>query len=288
MKSFILKSAGFIVAGVLILVFFLSGRLASVSVASGQTVIEQPFKIGEKISIPNIWVKPNSYVDDIADEDVTGDGINDLVILAGVKEDKGIYSFEHTVIVKDGSSQKYLALSAGQDGGYDGKLFIGDFNGDKVSDILVSAATGGSGGTFNYSILTFAKGVPGVVASQDVLSPGAKFTGHFKDGFKAEIKSVEFDKAVDIDISSSKEMYVGNGIFNNDGRLLKPVDINTDAFSLLKPVDLDQDGVYELEGYQRIWGFFHLDIVSEAKTTWKIQDGKLALQTLELTTFVHP
>lgn len=282
MEKSILKNRRIIIT--VIFAFFMIDKTAAAAIL---TNYKQPLKVGDKLSIPNIGLKSNTYIDDLASEDVTGDLISDFLILAGVKGDRSNFSYEHTVIIQDGSSRKYLTLQVGHEGGYDGKLSIGDLNGDKVADIMVGAATGGSGGTYNYSILTFAGGKPGILISQNALSTGAQFKGHFKDGFKAEITSVDFDKTVEIDISSSKKDYADNKVYDNNGKLLKPVDVNADGFQLLKLVDTDDDGVYELEGYQRLWGFCHVDNVSNARTTWKIESCKLVLQALELSTFVY-
>lgn len=282
MKKFSVNCAGIAVAAVLVSLFLISGRvLASASV-------EQPLKIGDILNIPGLGLKPNSYADDIISSDVTGDGVDDTVILAGTKESQeGIYSFEHTVIVQDGALKKYTVLSRDLDGGYEGKLFAGDFNGDKVPDIMTSAATGGSGGTYVFSLVSFAGGNIKVLVPQDVLSVGARFSGFLKDGFKAEIKSIDLDKTVDIDINNDKNDYIENNIYDSTGKLLEKTELSTDGFGLLKPVDYDNDGIYELEGVQRIWGFCHVNTISDAKTLWKFENNVLQLQSIELSTFIH-
>ena len=284
MKKYLFKSMGIIITGIFIALFFISSRFFTAPISA----YENPFKIGSKLKIPGINLKANSYVDDMQIKDVTGDGVDDTIILSGTKDNSDdVYSHEHTIIVQNGSNKKYSIISSGLDGGYEGKLIILDFNGDKVPDIMTEAATGGSGGTYYYSIASFKDGKPCILAAQHALSQGAKFEGHFKDGYMAQIKSVELQKAVNIDISCNKEYLIDNNIYDNTGKLLKNVETETDGFQALKPVDEDGDGTYELEGIQKIWAMVHLNEVTIAKTTWKFENNRLILESIQFSTFIY-
>lgn len=268
-----------------VLILFGMSIFSAASTTTNAANYGQDPKIGEELKIPNSKVESNTYVLDIKNCDVTGDNVNDIVILAGKKDTPDMpYSFSFTIAVRNGLSGDYQLLSAGQNGGYEGQIFIGDFNGDKIPDILVDAASGGSGGTYFDSILSFANGKPSVLLDQEKLSSGAQFEGKYKDGFKASVKSLDLDKSVELDISNNKKDYLINGIYDMNGKLLTEVEVYADGYGLLKPIDRDNDGVYELEGYQRLWGFYHLDIISHAHTVWKYQDGSWKLKLLELST----
>jgi hypothetical protein len=296
MKKLVVKNGGFIVAAIYAVVFLLSGRMftaSGVNSNSFSTIEDKPktsdpihpaqqYKVGDRLDIPELNLKPNSYVDDIAYADVTGDGVGDTIILAGVKEDSGIYSLEHTILVMDGKIKEYSSVSAGESGGYQGRLFTGDFNGDKVPDTMVSAASGGSGGTYFYSVVSFLNNKPNVLAPQDVLSRGAAFEGGFRDNFKAEINNKELGTSAKIDISSGKKDYIENMIYDSSGKLLTETQINVDGFQKLDPVDTDGDGVYELRGVQAIWGFTHPDTIAISNTLWKYEDGRFRLLSYEL------
>lgn len=301
MKKYFVKKTGIIIAALFIIIFLASCTILAKPVlkagsspessinpstdTDALTVItgDTPVKRGDKLDIPEIGLKENSYAEDVKDDDVTGDGVADMVILSGVRQNQeDAYSSELTVIVYDPAAKKYSSISAGEEGGYGGRLFTGDIDGDKVPDILVGAGTGGSGGSSNYSIVSFLGGVPHVLAKQDVLSNGAAFEGHFRDGFKVEIKNIDLNKEYVIDVSSDKETLIENGIYDASGKLPRDVETTTDNLVELNPIDTDGDGVYELQGRQYIWGFSHPDTIAEVDTLWKFDKGSLKLKSLDM------
>lgn len=302
MKKYLNKRLNIIITIILAAVFLVSGTILGQSVvkadssqkgtSTGSTSstntdtdsVDTSFKKGDKLNIPGIGLKNDSYADDVLNSDVTGDGTADTVILAGVKQSQDdIYSSEFTVIVYDTTAEKYLSISAGAEGGYSGKLFAGDIDGDRVPDIFISAGTGGSGGCSNYSILSFSSGVPRVLAAQDILSRGASFKGHFKDGFKIEVRNIDLDKTYVFDESLSSEVLVDNMVYDASGKLLQNLETVTDNLVKLDPVDTDGDGIYELKGNQIIWGFCHPCTIARADTLWKFEKGSLKIKSLDMT-----
>lgn len=125
-------------------------------------------EIGQKIRVPELKLKENTYVLDYKPSDINGDSVKDKVILVGTKEKNDgkldAYASDLSVIVQDGKTKKYVKYDwvyKGTDGklygeiGREPNLIIGDYTGNKVDDIIVTAPQGGNGGDVDHLILTW-------------------------------------------------------------------------------------------------------------------------------------
>ncbi len=244
-----------------------------------------PFKVGEKFSVKELKMKEKAYVIDYKSEDVNGDKIKDSIVLVGDKEEKvGIYADNLTIVIQDGATKKYSKIAQESFGGYGGELFIGDFSGDKVKDIMVSAGTGGSGGIVNHLIATFKENKPTIIFGEKE-NEGLKLEGKFVDGFKAEIKFKDINKKITLDLSSNKEYYIEGNIYDTNGKLLTDVEPWIDAYSYLKPFEYG-DGSVELIGNQSISGSCHADRISNIETTLKYENGKWNIKEASYSTIL--
>lgn len=228
----------------------------------------------------------NVYVIDQATEDVTGDAIADTILLVGTKMNPSdIFSSNLDIIVQDGKTKKFLKADIKDFGGYEAQLFVGDFTGDKVSDVMIAAPTGGSGGIVGHRIVTFAGNTPTVIFS-DEENLGVKFTGKFIDGFQAELLNENTNRKIVIDISANKNTYLSSNIYNADGKLLQQQKPGSNPFGKLEPVDYDGDGVYELRGCQRIVGAFNADTISRVQSVWKYENNQWTAKEIEVSSFL--
>jgi hypothetical protein len=244
-------------------------------------------KIGEKADFPSLKLKENTYVLDIQKGDITGDKVKDTVVLVGTKEPGEPFCRELGMIIENGKTNKLKFLSNFYSGYDSSKIFLGDFSKDKVSDIFVSIPNGGSGGTYSYGIWTDKNDVLRTISKIEKLSCGAQFEGKFLDNYKVEIKNLDTNKTIILDISGRKNFYSGLELYDENGKLLVERTISFDGYGELKPIDYDGDNTYELEGIQRIWGVAHVDTISEAKTLWKYKYGKFTLKNIELSTIMY-
>ena len=78
-----------------------------------------------------------------AQGDVTGDGVSDNVYLTGVRTADSPFIGQITLVVQDGSSGRVTHTQLQDNAGYNPTLFLGDFTGNKVNQILVSINSGG-------------------------------------------------------------------------------------------------------------------------------------------------
>ncbi|WP_082112484.1 hypothetical protein [Paenibacillus sp. DMB20] len=125
-------------------------------------------EIGQKFNVPELKLKKNTYVLDYKISDVQGDSVADKVILVGTKEKidgkLDAYASDLSIIVQDGKTKKYQKhawLIKDKDGSLSGEfgrepsLIVGDYTGDKVDDIIVTAPQGGNGGFVDHLVLSW-------------------------------------------------------------------------------------------------------------------------------------
>lgn len=246
------------------------------------------FKIGEKFTVADMKMGEKAYVIDYKLEDVTGDQVKDNIVLVGTKENKeDMFVDNLNVIVQDGKTKKYTKATYKYFGGYDCEdmMFVGDFNSDKVNDVMVSAPTGGSGGIVDHMIATFKDNKPSVIFT-DKENEGVKIDGKYIDGYKAEIEFKDLNKKIELDVSANKKSYEETKIYDNNGKLLQEVEPWMNAFSKVEAIDYDCDGVYELRGYQRIVGTCNADTISYVESVLKFENNKWQTKELNYSTFL--
>lgn len=245
------------------------------------------FQIGEKFQVEELAMGDKAYVIDYKTADVTGDNIKDEVVLVGEKpfSENDIFADNLTVIVKDGKKNEYVKATYEGLCGYEGELFVGDFTGDKVNDVMVTANTGGSGGIYNHMVATFKDNEPAVIFSEKD-NNGVKFTGKYLEDFKAEIIAEDLNKTIIMDLSAHKDNYIEMGIYNDEGKLLTEVEPWSNPFSKLEAVDFNLDGTFELSGVQRIVGTCNADPISFVDSIWSFDNSKWNIKELKYTTYL--
>jgi len=253
---------------------------------SGESVVATISEEDSKFLVEDMKVPLNTYILDKKIEDVTGDGVNDIIYLIGQKANTvDRFADKLNIVVRNGATNNREFTDLKKIGGYEGKLFVGDFSGDKVKDVMITAPTGGSGGIVEHIIVNFNASEPIVIFDQNN-NAGAKFTGKFVDGFKAELVNQNTARGITVDLNAKKDMYVTSQIYNKDGVLLKEVKPITYPLSLLEPVDIDRDGTYELKGIQSIKGAYGADTISHVYSFWKFENNQWIAKQIEVSSFL--
>ncbi|RKD24573.1 spore coat protein [Ammoniphilus oxalaticus] len=190
--------------------------------------------------------------------DVTGDRVPDHVYLTGTKASDSPYIQNITLVVRDGRTGSSVSAPLRENAGYNPTLFLGDFTGNGVADILVSSATGGSGGIMNEYIYSFMNNQAQLLFDSNVYNEQYRYQVHYRDHYKVEFISENNRKRYMIDISLRDAQYL-NEIYDKNGKLKQPISGFVNPLSGLYPVDFDSNGVYELLAYQRIAGRYNAD-----------------------------
>lgn len=253
---------------------------------SGESVVATINEEDSKFLVEDMKAPSNIYILDKKIADVTGDEVDDTIYLIGHKINTADrFSDKLNIVVRNGATNNREMTDLKKIGGYEGKLFVGDFSGDKVKDVMIIAPTGGSGGIVEHIIVNFNAPEPIVIFNQNN-NAGAKFTGNFVDGFKAELVNQNTARSITVDLNAKKDMYVTSQIYSKDGVLLKEVKPITYPLSLLEPVDIDGDCTYELKGIQSIKGAYGADTISNVYSFWKFENDQWTAKQIEVSSFL--
>ncbi|WP_018663584.1 hypothetical protein [Heyndrickxia acidiproducens] len=205
------------------------------------------------------------------DEDITGDGKKDSIVLKGMPfEKRGRYLKK---IRADISTSDGKAFRIDYEPGYEPALQFVDLNHDGVKDVLGFSESGGSGGIIRYRLDTFSGGV----GKSLPLPPALKLAGKFEDVFAASLRMEDTKSTYFIDLRKRKDDYIRLGIYQHDGTLNEPLELMIDPVAVYKPQKVKGKKGFGLTGYQQVSGAYHADRLGTVVSTWYFEDGKWQL-----------
>jgi len=187
-------------------------------------------------------------------------GAHTITLLGKPFDDRRLFMTELYLAV-DGGDMIRLPEEAGS--GYEPHIIPADFTGDGIDELLITAATGGSGGIVNGIVCQI--GVNGGVSilfdtGKEMAAP---VTGRFLDGYRASVSIL--DTTVVLDLSARREYYKGSDAFSA-GKPTGQMQPWSDPYGLLLPDDPDGDGVCGLACWQSVSSVAHVDRIALIKT----------------------
>lgn len=221
-------------------------------------------------------VNPPSIVT-FARSDVTGDQVPDNVYLTGIKISDSPFTQNITLHVQDGRTGSVKSVPLRENAGYNPTIFLGDFTGNGVDDILISIASGGSGGIMYHYIYSFMENTPQLLFDFNEYNEQYQYQVMYQDHYKVEVVSRSNNKKYLIDISKRGTEYL-NEIYDANGHLKSPITGFVNPLSGLYPVDFDSNKVYELLAYQKIAGRYNADSLGYVLNTLGWFDNRFVLQ----------
>lgn len=210
--------------------------------------------------------------------DVNGDKIPDNVFLTGIKTQGSEFVQNITLVIQDGVTGRFTSIPLKENAGYNPILFLGDFTGDSVDDILVSINSGGSGGIMYYYIYSFISNAEKLLFDVDVYNNEYMYDVIYRNNYKVEVISRRNMEKYLIDISLKDKEYLDE-IYDKDGKLKKPIEGFVNPLSGLYPIDFDGNGVYELLAYQKIAGRYNADSLGYVLNTLMWNNNAFTLRT---------
>lgn len=216
--------------------------------------------------------------------DVTGDRVPDNVYLTGIKTPDSPFTQNITLNVQDGRTNGVKSVPLRENAGYNPTIFLGDFTGNGVDDILISIATGGSGGIMYHYIYSFVENTPQILFDFNVYNQQYQYEVTYLDNYKVEVVSKINNKRYLIDISTRGSEYL-NEIYDANGKLKSPITGFVNPLSGLYPVDFDSNKVYELLAYQKIAGRYNADSLGFVLNTLGWSDNRFVLQNQNVAIF---
>lgn len=209
--------------------------------------------------------------------DVTGDKVLDNIYLTGIVTPGSPFIQNITLLVQDGRSGELTSVSIRENAGYNPTIFLGDFTGNGVDDIFISITTGGSGGVMYHYIYSFVDNKAQLLFDFNVYNEQYQYEVTYQDFYKVEIVSKINDKKYIIDISTKGIEYL-NEIYDENGKLKRPINGFVNPLSGLYPVDFDLNNRYELLAYQKIAGKYNADSLGFVLNTLAWLDNRFVLQ----------
>jgi hypothetical protein len=216
--------------------------------------------------------------------DVTGDRVPDHVYLTGIKTLDSPFTQNITLHVQDGRTGAVKSVLLRENAGYNPTLFLGDFTKDGVDDILISIATGGSGGIMYHYIYSFLENTAQLIFDFNVFNEQYQYVVTYQDNFKVEVVSKSNHKKYIIDLSTKGAPYL-NEIYDENGKLKSPITGFVNPLSGLYPVDFDSNKVYELLAYQKIAGRYNADSLGYVLNTLGWVNHQFVLQNQNVAIF---
>jgi hypothetical protein len=208
--------------------------------------------------------------------DVNGDNIRDYVYLTGTRTPNSGYIQNITLVIRDGRTGIKQRARLKSDSGYSPAVTLQDFTGDKIKDIMIGIASGGSGGIMFYYVFSDVNNRLTQLFDYEEYNLRYSYKVEFADYYKVNVTNVEKNVVFVIDITYKGKEYLDE-IYTPEGILKQPVEGWVDPLGGLYPIDFDGNGVYELLGYQSIAGRYHADSLGYVQSVLKWNGRKFYL-----------
>ncbi|EMS70830.1 hypothetical protein [Ruminiclostridium cellobioparum] len=208
--------------------------------------------------------------------DVNGDNIRDYVYLTGTRTPNSGYIQNITLVIRDGRTGIKQRARLKSDSGYSPTVTLQDFTGDKIKDIMIGIASGGSGGIMFYYVFSDVNNQLTQLFDYEEYNQRYSYKVEFADYYKVNVTNVEKNVVFVIDITYKGKEYLDE-IYTPEGILKQPIEGWVDPLGGLYPIDFDGNGVYELLGYQSIAGRYHADSLGYVQSVLKWNGRKFYL-----------
>ncbi|MDD4722326.1 MAG: hypothetical protein PHR07_06240 [Acidaminococcaceae bacterium] len=228
----------------------------------------------KKINPIVLEVQRGEIIDQVAG-DVDGDGKDEEVLLMGSKiiANSNFMGNIYVIVkdIKDGKIKSYIRPKTC--GGYNSFLTLNDVTGNGLANVIITAPTGGSGGTVDLRVLDFTNGVAKEIFTIENNS-GIAFVGQYLRNYKAKLMFPVINKTIVVDLANKQELYRNLNVYNENGDVKKSgAEPYMQGFCSALAFDADNDGVAELLTTQKIVGPTPLETIGQVRTVWKYMAG---------------
>ena len=216
--------------------------------------------------------------------DLTGNGFLDTVYLTGEKTEESPFWQNITLNVLYQHENTFERIYLNQNVGYNPTIFLGDFTGDQVDDILVVIDTGGSGGTIYAFVFSFTHGNMQQVFDAEDFNAATKYEVCYENYYQVKVVSYYPNKQYLLDLTFKGKEYLSE-IYDEHGILKEHIEGWVDPVSGLYPIDFARDGTYELMAYQEIAGRYHADAIGYIQAVLKWNGQKFTVERQNVAIF---
>ena len=233
-----------------------------------EKIVDKPLNINVGDEFTVFESKNKKYVLNYAVGDITGDNINDMVIIIGEKEIvESPYAQNVDIVLYDSSANRHLKLELKKLHGSNFKIELADFTGEDIFDVMIIAQNEDE---YISRIITYADNKL-MEIFKEKNNKGLYFSTELIDGFKVNIsnKKLNINNIVELE----RDLCIKEKIFEESGKLInKDIKPETTGFTTIELVQLSNS--FGIKTTQRIIMKNKLNIIDEVTLVWKYQDGK--------------
>lgn len=208
---------------------------------------------------------------------ITSKTRTDIVTLYGIKQNSDS-DFVEQVEFELYTSYGNIIKQQIPDSGYNLQLFIGDFTGDGLEDIMVRGEFGGSGGYAIARIYMYTEGKLIEIFYQDMINEIASCKATYL-----------IDNKIKIDCNESVTSYIGDFYENNhyyhdmiytrEGSIKPDQSPTISELNAAFPIQPTDQSFYDLLLMQRVVGVSNSDNLGVIQTWISLYDGKMEVRT---------
>lgn len=201
-------------------------------------------------------------------EDVTGDGQKEEIKLKGIRFSEDSNYFHNVWADIKGPQTKQWKIV--YEGGYDPGLDFNDLNHDGINDVLFQSSTSETREKYHYQLHTLKR----EKLKELKIPESYTITGEFKPDFKATLLLDPSKDPIIIDMKDHADSHIKDGIYDNNGELLKRTHLLVDPITVFEPVYISKSKGYGLKSYQQVSGATREDVLGKIDALWYFEDGK--------------
>lgn len=167
--------------------------------------------------------------------------------------------------------------------GYYLKLFLGDFNGDEKSEIMVRGGFGGSGGFQIAAIFNYENNTLKEIFNQEIFSKNFNFESKYLNSYVVYIESINTNEEFYLDISRKEKIYL-NIVYDSNGKVKKGNEPTVSNITGAYPINSIYSDTYSLLLQQRIIGVSNADTLGVMETYVSLIDNRIDVSYVGLLT----
>lgn len=203
----------------------------------------------------------------------------DKVILLGEYYQKGSEYIENIEVVINPGEGGAEIKSEIPYRGYNLELFLGDFNGDEIDEIMVRGAYGGTGGFAIASIYNYKDGKLNEVFNPNMFFDKYDFKARYLENTMVEVYSESINEKFNFYIGNKPKVYL-DIIYDENGRVKENNLPTVSAINNAFPIKTVYNKFYYLLIRQRVVGVSNADTIGFIESLITLLDNKINIATI--------
>ena len=223
------------------------------------------------ISSQNVWALETVVIKEVYGNLVSPNSC-EKVVLKGQKDKDSFYFSNVWIEIYDKNDKQLGVIAPKEKGGYEPDVIVENFTDNGTSQIFYAASSGGSGGFGYYYVYDFSACVQTTLFDFAEFSKNNRLEGKYLDCFRAQVSNSDGGRYL-IDLSDREKQYK-NSIWQENGKLIKPIDVNVSGVNAVFPYYSHYGEICKLKVYRRVTGLYNADLLGYVLTDISLLGGK--------------